>query len=159
VSADGSTRDGSDLRCLVVFRAVFAVCVALAGCGDDGVEPVVDASVPALPDAVAPARVEQRVIELGAGESAEARLDVPFGDRAGLRFVAAGGVVVWDVHRHDQDEAIVLMEGEGADVDETYEATTSGDVHVSWTNSGAGPISVDITLSLYGEAVLVEWYL
>jgi hypothetical protein len=86
------------------------------------------------------------------GEMAEINLELAAGDTMAARFSTDGGVLSWNVHSHEGNEAIIHAKGDAASGRPEHTAAKPGMYSFLWHNSSRTPVRLTVTLELGGAA-------
>lgn len=88
------------------------------------------------------------------GKFAEINLEMTKGAAVTVEFMSTGAPVVWNVHSHVGEQAVIHAEGSSASDAVRFVAERDGAFSYMWQNKGTGPMRLDVKLRADGSVKL-----
>lgn len=129
-------------------RLLAGAGVALAACGRPAPATEVPASAsgsPAAPPATDAAW--SRTWTVAPGDMAEINLELAAGDTMAATFSTEGAALKWNVHSHEDREAIIHAQGEDAAGELRHTVSKGGMYSFLWVNQGRAPVRLTVELT------------
>ena len=135
--------------------AALSLALLVTGCGGDDAATSIDAGTGV--DA-GPRQVVSDTRTLGVGEIAEAVLVGGPPDRARIRLTAPVAELDWNIHGHANGSTQTVKEELGImSTSYTFEPTAQAEWFLLLRNKATAPMTVTVTIDLYGDMAWSGW--